>query len=291
MMKEENLLQNTEGKKGNKSFEVSVIIPTYNRAELLNRAIESVLNQTYDNTEIIIVDDASTDHTKQLIENLQNNRIHYIYNEKNMGASAARNIGIKKAKSQLIAFLDSDDVWHKDKLKLQVEALKNAPDTVGMVYCEYKYYQIDGSSGVCPDKDIPLALKMGDMFLSLLILPMIGTPSMLIRKSCLEHVGLFDESYPCLEDYELSLRIAKEYDIAFVPQVLFEAYARSESVTNNVKGMFEAKIAIMKKYYADLKQNNLLDVVTAALLEKAQELGIKQEVNDYLKQQLSAEEK
>ena len=102
---------------------VSVIIPTYNRAHLIKRSAESVLNQTYTNLELIIVDDGSTDDTEEVVKTLNDNRVTYI-KQPNQGACAARNNGIDHAKGEFIAFQDSDDVWHEDKLEKQIKCLK-----------------------------------------------------------------------------------------------------------------------------------------------------------------------
>ena len=118
---------------------VSVIIPTYNRAKLLPRAIKSVLNQTFKDFEVIIVDDGSTDNTEEVINEFQkhNKRIKYIRHEKNKGAAAARNTGIKIAQGEYIAFQDSDDEWLPNKLEKQMEIFESAPAEIGVVYTDY----------------------------------------------------------------------------------------------------------------------------------------------------------
>lgn len=116
---------------------VSVIIPTYNRANLILQAVKSVLNQTYKNFEIIIVDDGSSDNTEDVINVIHDNRIRYIKHAINKGASAARNTGIREAKGKYIAFQDSDDHWLPDKLEKQVKRIENTPDHVGAVFGGY----------------------------------------------------------------------------------------------------------------------------------------------------------
>jgi glycosyltransferase involved in cell wall biosynthesis len=117
---------------------VSVIIPTYNRAGLLKRAIQSVLNQIYQDFEIIIVDDASTDNTENVIESFKEHRIRYIKHESNKGAAVARNTGIKFANENYIAFQDSDDEWLPEKLEKQMEIIEHASPRVGVVYTGYR---------------------------------------------------------------------------------------------------------------------------------------------------------
>jgi glycosyltransferase involved in cell wall biosynthesis len=123
---------------------VSVIIPTYNRAFLIVRTIDSVIQQSYKNLEIIIVDDASNDNTKEIIQNIKDNRIRYIRHENNLGGSKARNTGIDAAKGDYIAFLDSDDRWFPNKIKSQISAFKNYSNAEKLVsYTQFKIKTID----------------------------------------------------------------------------------------------------------------------------------------------------
>lgn len=123
---------------------VSVIIPTYNRAHLLLRAVQSVLNQTYSHFELIIVDDASTDNTAQVTGEISDPRVRYVRHEYNQGGAAARNTGIDLAQGKYIAFLDSDDLWLERKLEKQVEALSSADPRVGIVFTGWRRMESDG---------------------------------------------------------------------------------------------------------------------------------------------------
>lgn len=122
---------------------ISVIIPSYNRAHLINEACTSVLSQTYSNIELIIVDDCSTDNTKEVVSSIKDSRVHYYCLEKNSGACIARNLGIEKATGDYIAFNDSDDRWHSDKLEKQISFLieNNADVTV----CSMDVFDEDSS--------------------------------------------------------------------------------------------------------------------------------------------------
>ena len=142
---------------------VSVIIPTYNREATLKRAVESVLNQTYTDFELIIVDDGSTDNTRQLVENIHDDRITYYYVKINSGAAAARNYGIERAEGEYIAFQDSDDYWHSDKLEKQMKVMESNPD-IGFVYHIIKYNLKDDLCLIIPSSDIPLDKKMGNIY-------------------------------------------------------------------------------------------------------------------------------
>lgn len=170
---------------------ISVIIPTYNRAELLKAAVMSALKQTYLDTEIIIVDDGSTDHTSKVVKQLQvdfsQKKIRYIKQAENQGAAVARNTGILAAKGEYIAFLDSDDVWMEEKLLKQMQVLQAQEEDTAMIYCEYIYHDIHGKEGISPSRELKPEIKSGNMLLPLLAIPMIGTPTMLIKKDvCLQ---------------------------------------------------------------------------------------------------------
>ena len=116
---------------------VSIILPTYNRGTIINKSILSVLEQSYINWELIVVDDGSVDDTEKIINNFEDSRIKYFKTKSNNGVSKARNIGIKMAKYNYIAFQDSDDQWKKDKLQKQVDYLESHPE-YGMVYSKFK---------------------------------------------------------------------------------------------------------------------------------------------------------
>ena len=175
---------------GEKSPIVSVIIPTYNRVYLLGRAIRSVLTQTYQDFEIIVVDDGSTDNIEDVVTNFNDSRIKYIRHEKNKGGAVARNTGIKAARSKYSAFLDSDDEWLSDKLKQQIECLENSDEEVGVVYCEF--YSQDDNSGFMEEPPNP-DLYTGDVYKYLLggWCP-VSTSLFLVDHQLLIKVGLFD---------------------------------------------------------------------------------------------------
>lgn len=117
---------------------VSVVIPTYNRAEFLPRAVESVLRQTVDDFELIVVDDASTDDTEAVVERFDDPRVEYVRHGTNRGGSAARNTGIERSSGEYIAFLDSDDEWYPRKLERQVEELRSRSDEWVATYCGFE---------------------------------------------------------------------------------------------------------------------------------------------------------
>ncbi|MDF1884307.1 glycosyltransferase, partial [Sulfurimonas sp. SAG-AH-194-C21] len=201
-------------------MKISVIIPTYNRYEFLQRAIESVLGQTYQADEIIVIDDGSSDNTSQILQKFPN--IKYIY-QKNSGVSSARNLGIKNASFEWIAFLDSDDEWIDSKLQEQVLFHKDNSDVL-MSYTDEIWLRDDINIKI-PKK----FRKIGkDIFMENLSFCNIAPSSVLIYKSILETIGVFDEVLEVCEDYDLWLRIMIENKIALIDKKLIKKYAGHE---------------------------------------------------------------
>ena len=198
-------------------MQVSVIIPTYNRYSLLKRAILSLDAQTLKVDEIIVVDDGSTDNTSQIQKDFPH--IKYIY-QKNKGVSSARNKGIKSVSNDWIAFLDSDDEWHEDKLKIQTEFYKSNPELL-VSYTDELW--IRGNKEVKVPKKFQ---KIGqDAFLENLHYCNIAPSSVMMHKKVFYDVGMFDESLEVCEDYDLWLRIALKYKISLIPQKLIVKHA------------------------------------------------------------------
>ena len=199
---------------------VSVIIPTYNRAEMVKEAIQSVLEQTYTDYEIVVVDDGSTDNTRDVVNALNRrfNKIRYIYQE-NKGRSAARNRGIRTALGDYIAFLDSDDRFLPEKLRMQVEVLESNSDA-GMVYTNT--INVDENGRMLADSDITRRKLSGCIYPELLFIKgtSICTPSVLVRTQVLNEVGVFDETMDIAEDLDLWRRIARQYKVLQIPEPL-----------------------------------------------------------------------
>lgn len=196
---------------------VSVIIPAYNSEKYISDAINSVLSQTYQDHEVIVVNDGSKDNTERIIKPYLK-RITYLYQD-NKGSAEARNTGIKASKGEYIAFLDSDDVWSPEKLSLQVKFLNDHPD-FDLVYGDYGTF---GENGVI-DENFPLTRKFprpdGYIFQDLFLRPLIFTSTVMLQKKVLEEVGLFDEQFVNGQDYDLWLRIASKHKIGYVPKVI-----------------------------------------------------------------------
>lgn len=199
---------------------ISIIIPTYNRAHTLERAIKSVLNQTYKNYQLIVVDDGSIDNTNQIIANYP--QVDYL-KQNNQGVSSARNLGIKHAKGDWIALLDSDDEWLASKLELQVEYSLNHPQ-IELIHGEEIW--IRNGARVNPMKKHQKG--GGDQFAQSLKLCCISPSAVLIKKTLLDSVGTFREDYPVCEDYDLWLKITAKYPVGFVSNPIIQKYGGHE---------------------------------------------------------------
>ena len=191
---------------------VSVIMPTYNHAKFIGKAIESVLNQTYKNFELIIIDNYSEDETGKIAAPYKDDRISYLKFRNNGIIAASRNYGIKHSHGDYIAFLDSDDLWLPEKLEKQIEVFKNTKE-VAMVYARYKTIKESIISSDIFPKDN--RYKSGNIFKSLYLWNFIVCSSVMVKKSVLNQIGLFDTNSAliAIEDTDLWLRIALKYKI------------------------------------------------------------------------------
>jgi glycosyltransferase involved in cell wall biosynthesis len=189
--------------------DVSVIIPAYNRALFLIKAIDSVLKQTYKSFEIIVVDDGSVDNTKFAIQDYKN-RVKYIYQE-NKGPASARNRGIKESKANFIAFLDSDDSWAKDKLKIQIEAMYDNPQYL-ISHTQEVWYR----NGKLLNQMNKHKKFGGFIFEKCLPICAVGMSTVMARRELFDKIGLFDENLPCCEDYDLWLRASVKLPFLFI---------------------------------------------------------------------------
>lgn len=186
---------------------VSVIIPTRNRGSLIGRAIRSVLAQSLSAWELIIVDDASIDNTMDMVKSFSDDRILYLKMERRVGAAAARNSGIRLARGQYVAFLDSDDEWMSNKLQMQLQIFDKAPPSTGLVYCGVV------KRSRAHDKKTHAKMR-GNLHRQSLIKNIIGTPStVLIRREVLTADLMFDERLPARQDTDLWVRITAKYEV------------------------------------------------------------------------------
>lgn len=186
---------------------ISIIIPTYNKSQYLKEAIESVLNQTYKEIEVIVVDDGSTDNTGEVVKSFDDPRVIYFF-QKNKGPAAARNSGLRRAKGKYIAFLDSDDLWLKEKLKKQIDFMEKNSE-IGLLGTGC--YEITDKGKIIGKKIFPIKNEILQKDL-IKYNPFIQS-SVMVKREVFDKVGLYDENFRESEDYELWLRIAENYKI------------------------------------------------------------------------------
>lgn len=210
---------------------ISVVLPTYNRAGSLLRSVQSVLAQTYIDIELLIVDDGSNDETAQVVESLTDSRVRYLPQKENRGACAARNTGIRAARGEYIAFQDSDDAWHPEKLAAQLEQLRRKDADV--VFCAFIRH--DGKAEEC----LPVGLHDGERltYEAMLVHNYISTQTMLGKRSCFQK-EMFDETYPRLQDWELGLRLVRRFKVCFDAKPMVDVYVQADSISRSPgKGM------------------------------------------------------
>ena len=224
---------------------VSVIIPNYNHAQYVGDAIWSVLTQEYRNFEIIVVDDGSTDNSREVIAQF-GDKVQYIH-QKNAGLSAARNTGIKASKGVLIGVLDADDMYESIFLSTLVVTLQENPDADG-VYCGYQF--VDHKNNLLPQIEArPVdhdklydALLDGNFFVP---------ESIFLRRYVYDNVGLFDETLRACEDWDVWLRVTKKYKIVHSPNILTRHRILPGSMSTDPQRMLTYRLAVLKKHVGD----------------------------------------
>lgn len=239
---------------------ISIIIPTYKRSDMLQNAIHSVLNQSYDNIEIIIVDDNdpnSEDRMKTEIcmqKYISNKNIKYIKHTQNKGGCAARNTGIKNSEGKYISFLDDDDYWDKEFLSKLVTLFSYTSKDTGAVYCNY-YIGMHERIFYSKKEQI---FYSGNVFNKLLSgwCPA-STSFFLIKRECFESVGLFDEELKSFQDYDMWLRIAREYEFDYTEQRLVIKYEHNyDQVSINPYKRKDGLNVLDKKLRSSLNESN-----------------------------------
>ena len=228
--------------KKNVSPIVSVVIPTYNRKNIIPRAIESVLNQTYKNFEIIIVDDGSTDGTIDFLTNQYDSKLKCVL-QKNQGASSARNRGINEAKGKYIAFLDSDDEWVASKLETQMAFLEKNPEIALLCGKTYRSDDIKKTNSYLTKKII------GNLFTTLYSHSFVSTPTVIVKKNILDQVGGFDINYKSAEDFDLWLKITHDYKCAFLPGLVAIVNREGDNLSTDKITLHIHALEILEKHY------------------------------------------
>lgn len=233
---------------------ISAVITTHNRKELLIKAVASVCNQTYENLEIIVVDDASTDGTGEKLSEIRDSRIRYIYigPEESKGGNYARNTGIRNAKGEYIAFLDDDDEWMPEKIEKQYAVFQDHPE-ISFVACA-RIYEYDFQKQI-PQKTSDLI--EGDLSRIIFTTMPYTTSAIMVKKALLTEVGMFDENLRMWQDYDLEIRLCQKGNAAVVKEflLLYRVITSDRGrLTNNIDGWIEAVSYIESKYKALIDQ-------------------------------------
>ncbi len=198
---------------------VSVIIPTYNRADMLRNALKSVIEQEYRDLDVIVVDDASTDDTRKVVASIDDPRVRLVRHEDRRGGSAARNTGIRLARGEIVAFLDSDDEWLPAKIREQVRVFADDP-SCGVVYTGFVDID-DRGRATYRRRVLPEGWLVRELFTG----NVVGTASTVaVRRQCFEEVGLFDETLPSCQDWDMWIRLAKRCRFRAIPRPLVRYY-------------------------------------------------------------------
>lgn len=221
---------------------ISVIIPTHNRHGMVLRAVDSVLNQSYKNLELIVVDDGSTDKTADYLRRYDDARLKYVY-QKNCGVSAARNLGVSQAHADWICFLDSDDVWRRHKLSEQLR-----------FHNQNRQFLISQTDDVWIRNSVRVNkmkihdVRVGDIFKESLRRCLICCSSVMIKKSLFDEVGGFDETLVTCEDYDLWLKVLAKHPVGFVDKKLVTKFGgHADQLSRYYSVMDQYRVASLEK--------------------------------------------
>ncbi|MCD4694407.1 glycosyltransferase family 2 protein [bacterium] len=232
---------------------VSVIIPTYNRADFLREAINSVLKQSFKDFELIVVDDGSTDNTKKIVLDFQerDERIKYYYQKNSGGAASPKNFGIKKSSSDLIAILDSDDKWLSQKLEKQINFLE-VNQGVDFIACDY--FLVSKRSA---KKDLVKIIRVKNVLENVLMRDYIGPGSgMIYRKKVFDVIGGFDEKLKSGQDWDMRIRLAGKFKFDFINEPLFYYFIHDGRITNTLGDDKKNDINYIFEKHGELYENN-----------------------------------
>ena len=245
--------------KGNNiSFDdkISVIIPTFNRGKYIIESLNSVLNQTYHNLEILVIDDCSTDDTELLISQLKDNRVKYIKLKENKGANFARNLGIEMATGNYITFQDSDDKYHLNKIEKQYKnIIKKNSD---FDFCKICFHFNRSFEVIFPRKYQQKKIMRKQILEELCNGNFISTQSILIKSELIKK-NLFDINFPRLQDYDLVLRIISSCKVSFSKEVLVDLYRTENSIGHSIEKLNQSFYLLsLKKYNINCRKDSFL---------------------------------
>ncbi len=237
---------------------VTVVIPVCNRENTILRAVNSVLQQTYENIEVIVVDDGSMDDTVGVVENCKDDRIQVIRLGHNHGANYARNRGIEQARGEYIAFQDSDDEWLEDKLDRQISYMIKE----GLRASFSPYILCDGlNRRIVPYDYLDIGYDPAGLIERLKMGNIVGTPTLVVRKDAFSHIGLFDEKMGRLQDYEFVIRFAKVFRLGYITEPLVKAYKSEKSISADKVALLDAYMALVKKHSDFIDLDHMIQMI------------------------------
>lgn len=240
-----------ESNSGLQAPRVSVVIPSYNHAQYLGEAIQTALNQTYRDFEIIVVDDGSTDNTPQVLAGF-GDPVRCIRQE-NRGLAAARNAGVLAARGEFVAFLDADDSWLAEYLAKMLAAFGNDA-SVGAVYSGWHY--VDSSGKLLPRTNIQV-LERDEMYQAMTFMDFLIPSCVVVRRECFDRLGLFDETFRAAqgcEDWDMWIRVLARYAMVGVPQALVKYRVHGDNMSSNLEQMERAKQVVVAKHFGTEEQ-------------------------------------
>jgi glycosyltransferase involved in cell wall biosynthesis len=231
---------------------VSVIIPCYNQGRFLPFSLQSVLEQTFQDWEAVIVNDGSIDNTAAVAAQFRDPRILYI-EQKNRGLAGARNKGIHSARAQIIALLDSDDLWEPEFLEIMMDQLERYPQAAG-AYCGHQYVDVKGQEiGVPSLKVVPPETFHHHVSRGNWLVP----GAVVFRKAIAQEMGLFDESMRAVEDTDLWIRMSARYEFVGVPEILVKYRRHGSNMTADPQHMVKALYQLTQKMHGPLDENDV----------------------------------
>ncbi|MFC1510445.1 glycosyltransferase family 2 protein [Candidatus Omnitrophota bacterium] len=256
------------------SIKVSILVPSYNGAKYLPDALNSALKQTYQDFEILIMDDGSTDNTKEVLApflEAHSDKIRYFYQE-NQGLACARNAAISHAQGEYLALLDADDIWLPQRLEKTVAVIEADPQ-VGLVHANITRISLEGKELDTPKRDV--SVLSGSIFEHIFLRKAhVSCPTVLFRKKCYDDCGGFDPALARLgcEDRELWLRFVKKYSFQYIDEVLAFYRLSASSMSKNKEKMMKARMYVVDKFCPEGDQH-CLALRKAALAKIYRDLG------------------
>ncbi|BAZ51234.1 putative glycosyl transferase [Nostoc sp. NIES-4103] len=232
--------------------QISVILPVYNGEKTVKETIESVLNQTFKNIELILINDGSTDSTLKIIESIQDARLQ-VFSYQNAGLATSRNRGLSHCTGTFISFIDADDLWTSDKLESQLKALQAHPKA-GVAYSWTNYIDTEGKFL----KSGTHITVTGDVYKQLVLRNFLENGSNpLVRSEALKEVGGFDETLPAAEDWDMWLRLAARYEFVAVPKAQILYRVSANSMSTKLKVQEAASLKVIERAFSNEKAEPL----------------------------------